>query len=141
MDATDYWSFAREYSIWNIAVAALQFWMADLDPQMLSNTTEQVYTAFFCSNFAQHLRNISEEILFGHFLTTLNDTFKWEIALEDEGYEIGSESLSIPTPLHRAPCLYHVSASENLSFRPATHRAHSPQQPGNLNTVCHHLNV
>ena len=31
MDATDYWPFAREYSIWNAAVAALQFWMADLD--------------------------------------------------------------------------------------------------------------
>ena len=25
MDATDYWSFAWEYSIWNAAVAALQF--------------------------------------------------------------------------------------------------------------------
>ena len=76
MDATDYWLFAREYSIWNAAVAALQFWTADLDPQMLSNAVEQVYTTFFCSNSAQHLRNISEEILFGHFVTTLNDAFK-----------------------------------------------------------------
>ena len=61
-NATDYWSFARECSIWNATVAALQFWMADLDPPMLSNTTEQVYIAFFCGNSAQHLRYISEEI-------------------------------------------------------------------------------
>ena len=66
-------------------------------------------------------------------MTTLNDAFEWELALEDEGYKSGSESLSIPTPLCRAPCLYHVSTCENLSFRPATPRAH------NLTTVCHHL--
>ena len=53
MDDTDYWQFAREYSTWNAAVAALQFWMADLNPQMLSNAIEWVYTAFFCSNSAQ----------------------------------------------------------------------------------------
>ena len=35
--------------------------------------------------------------------------------------------------------MYHVSTHENLSFRPATPRALSPQQPGNLTTVCHHL--
>ena len=136
MDATDYWPFARE---WNTAVAALQFWMADLNPQTLNNAIEQIYTAFFCSNSAWHLRNISEEILFGCFMTTLNDAFKWELALEDRGYESGSESLSIPTPLYRAPHLYHVSACANLSFRPATPRTQSPQQLGNLTTVCHDL--
>ena len=41
MDATDYWPFAREYSIWNAAVAALHFWMADLNPQMLSNAINE----------------------------------------------------------------------------------------------------
>ena len=40
MDTTHYWPFAREYFIWNAAVAALQFWMADLNPQTLSNATE-----------------------------------------------------------------------------------------------------
>ena len=126
MDATHYWLFAREYSIWNAAVAALQFWMADLNLQTLSNAIEWVYTAFFCSNSVQHLRSISEEILFGHFMTTLNDAFKWELALEDGGYESGSESLSIPTTLQRTPHLYHILASENLSFRPATPCVHSP---------------
>ena len=76
MDATDYWPFAREYSIWKAAVAALQFVIADLNPQMLSNAIEQVYTTFFCSDSAQHLRYISEEILFGYFVTTLNDAFE-----------------------------------------------------------------
>ena len=108
MDATDYWPFTGEFSMWNAAVAALQFWMADPDPQMLSNAIEWDYTAFFCSNSAQHLRNISEDILFSCFMITLNDPFKWELALEDGGYESGSESLSIPTPLCRAPSLYHV---------------------------------
>ena len=67
-------------------------------------------------------------------MTTLNDAFEYELALEDKGYESGSESLNIPTPLHRTSHLYHVSASENLSFNPATplttvhpHQAYSPQ--------------
>ena len=76
MDATHYWPFAREYSIWNARVAALQFWIADLEPHILSNATERVYTAFFCHDSAQQLQNISEEVLFGYFMTTLNDTFE-----------------------------------------------------------------
>ena len=45
MDATDYWPFAHEYSIWKATVAALWFWTEDLDPQMLSNAIKRVYTA------------------------------------------------------------------------------------------------
>ena len=60
--------------------------MADLNPPMLSNAIEWVYTAFFCSDSAQHLRYISEEIVFVQFVTTLNDAFEWELALEDGGY-------------------------------------------------------
>ena len=99
MDAIDYWPFAREYFIWNAALAALQFWMAELDPTTLSNAIERVHTAFSYSDSTQHLRYISEEILFGHFVTTLNDAFKQELTLEDIGYKSGSESLSIPTSL------------------------------------------
>ena len=144
MDATHYWPFAREYSIWNATVAALQFWTEDLETHILSDATERVYTAFFCSNSAQQLRNISEEVLFIHFMTTLNNTFEWELAQEDEGYEIGTESLNVPTPLQRAPCLCHVSASENLCLDPATplttaHPAHSPQSLSSHNPVCHQL--
>ena len=57
----------------------------------------------------------------------LSDAFEQELALGDKGYDSGSESLSIPTPLHRAPHLCHISASENLSFRPTTPQEYSPQ--------------
>ena len=42
--------------------------------------------------------------------------FECELAQEDTGYESGSESSKLPTPLHKAPQLYHVSTQENLSF-------------------------
>ena len=40
MDATHVWPFAREYSIWNAAVATLQFWTTDLKPHILSDAIE-----------------------------------------------------------------------------------------------------
>ena len=106
-----YWPFAWEYSIWNAAVTALHFWTADLKPHILSNAIEWVYTAFFHSNSTQQLQNLPDEILFGHFMTTLNDTFEIEFTQEDEGYESGNESLNIPTPLRRAPWINLISSS------------------------------
>ena len=47
MNATDYWPMAREYSIWNGTVAAMQFWTADVKVHVPSSTIEQVYNAFF----------------------------------------------------------------------------------------------
>ena len=79
-------------------------------------------------------------------MTTLNDTFEIELAQEDEGYESGSESLNIPTPLRREPQIYHISKSENLSFHPTTplttdeqHPVHSPQKFRCHSPVCCHL--
>ena len=40
MNATDYWLFMREYSIWNAAVAALWFWTADFEPNILSSAIQ-----------------------------------------------------------------------------------------------------
>ena len=40
---------AREYSVWNVTEAALQFWTADLKAHVLSSTIEQVDNAFFYS--------------------------------------------------------------------------------------------
>ena len=82
------------------ALAALQFWTADLDPQTLSNTIERVYTAFFYSDSAQHLQHVEEEVLFGHFVTTLNDAFKQALTSEDIGHKSGSKSMNVSTPLH-----------------------------------------
>ena len=66
MDAADYWQMVREYSIWNTAIASLQFWTADLDPVTLGRSTEEVYTKCECrflilfgvwSNQVQNLKN------------------------------------------------------------------------------------
>ena len=60
----------------------------------------------------------SDEILFIHFMTTLNATFESKLALEDEGYESSSENFNIPTPLRRNSKIHHVSSVENVSFDP-----------------------
>ena len=61
MDATDYWPFAGEYSIWNAAVTAIQFWTNDINPQTLSSVIERVYIAFFYSDSAQHQQYVGEK--------------------------------------------------------------------------------
>ena len=60
----------------------------------------------------------SDEILFGHFMTTLNAAFERKLALEDEGYDSGSEKFNIPTPLRRTSKIHHVSTVQNTSFDP-----------------------
>ena len=90
MDPVNYWLMAREYSIWNITIAALQFWTADLEAHILSSTIEQVYNAFFYFTSTCMLCQKSDEVLFGHFVTTLNATFESKLALEDEGNNSGS---------------------------------------------------
>ena len=59
-------------------------------------------------------------MFFGHFVTTLSAAFESKLALEDEGYESGSENFNIPTPLRRTSRIHHVSSDENISFDPAT---------------------
>ena len=76
MNVADYWPMAREYSIWNAAIASLQFWSADLDPITLSFATEEVYSTFFYSTSTYTLQQQPDEILFGHFVTTLNAAFE-----------------------------------------------------------------
>ena len=118
MNATDYWPMAREYFIWNATVAALQFWTANLKAHVLSNTIEQVYNAFFYTTSMHLLCQQSEEVLFGHFMTTLNAAFESKLTLEDEGYESGSENLNISTPLRHTSRICHVSSDDNISFDP-----------------------
>ena len=49
MNAMDYWPMAREYSVWNAAVAALQFWTTDLKTHILTSTIDNIFNAFFHS--------------------------------------------------------------------------------------------
>ena len=121
MNVTYYWPVAREYSVWNAAVAALQFWTANLEAHVLSSTIEQAYNAFFYSTSTHLLFQQSDDVLFGHFVTTLNAAFKSKLALEDEGYESSSEN--IPTPLSRTSRIHHVSSDENVYFDPITPRS------------------
>ena len=95
MNVTDYWPMAREYSVWNATVAALQFWTADLEAHVLISAIEQVYNAFFYSTSIHPLCQQSDEVLFSHFMTTLNGTFESKLMLEDDGYESGSENFNI----------------------------------------------
>ena len=76
MDATDYWPMAREYSIWNAVIAALQFWTGDLNAHTLSNAIEEVYSAFFYTASAHTLHQQPDKILFSCFVTTLNAAFE-----------------------------------------------------------------
>ena len=98
INVTDYWPMAREYLIWN-AAAALQFWTAELKAHVLSSAIEQAYNAFFYTRSTHLLCQQSEEVLFGHLVTMLNAVFESKFVLEDEGYESGSETFNIATPL------------------------------------------
>ena len=114
MNATDYWPFAREYSIWNAAVAAWQFWTADLEDHVLSSNTEQVYNAFFYTTTTHRLCQQSEEVLFGHFITMLNAAFESKLVLEDKGYESGSEKFQYHS-------MQHTSTTSQSHCEPVCH--------------------
>ena len=101
MDTVDYWPMAREYSIWNAAIASLQFWTQELNPVTLGRVTERVYTTFFYSSMSHTLCHQSDETLFGHFVIALNAAFNQQLLLADEGYESGSDTLDLPTPLRK----------------------------------------
>ena len=96
MNTADYWPMAREYSIWNAAIASLQFWTEDLDPVTLGRATEHVYTTFFYSPSSHTLHQQSDETLFGHFVIALNAAFDQQLSLADEGYESGSDTINLP---------------------------------------------
>ena len=116
---------AREYSVWNTAIGALEFWTADLKAHVLGSTIEQVYNAFFYSTSTYMLCQQSDEVLFGHFVTTLNAASESKLALEDEGYDSGSKNFNIPTPLRRTSKIHHISSEEHASFDPDPVMPHS----------------
>ena len=118
MDPVSYWPMAREYSVWNTAIASLQFWTVDLKAHILSSAIEQVYNAFFYSTSTYMLCQQSDEVLFGCFLTTLNAAFESKLAFEDKGYSSSNKNFNIPTPLRRTSKIHHVSSKEHASFDP-----------------------
>ena len=82
-------------------------------------------------------------------MTTLNDAFEVELAQKDGSYKGGSKNFCIPTPLCRAPRVYHVSMVDDFSFNltnfgqspapPEQHAELSPHRHRCCNPTCHHL--
>ena len=98
--------------------SSLTIFTADLKAHTLSSAIEQVYNAVFYSTSTHLLCEQSDEIIFSHFVTTLNAAFESKLALEDEDYESGSKNFNIPTPLRRTSKIHHVSSVKNASFDP-----------------------
>ena len=145
METAEYWLMAWEYGIWNATITSLQFWAEDLDPITLGIASECVYITFFWTPTSHTLCQLSEEVLFGHFVLALNAAFTQQLSLADEGYESGSNN-DLPTPLRKTPCIHHVSSMEHASFNP-THTMqccpadtpHYNTQPTPPRPVCHWL--
>ena len=48
----------------------------------------------------------------------------------DEGYKSGSDTIDVPTPLKRTPCIHYISSMEHTSFNPVpTTPCTTPQTP------------
>ena len=146
METAEYWLMACKYSIWNAAIASLQFWAEDLDLITLGIASECVYTTFFWTPTSHTLRQLSEDVLFGHFVIALNAAFTQQLSLADEGYESGSNTADLPTPLQKTPHIHHMSSMEHASFNPAHTTPHSTATIMNHSSphtpprpVCHHL--
>ena len=138
MDTAEYWLMAQEYSIWNATIASLQFLAKDLNPVTLGIALECIYTTFFWTPTSHMLCQLSEDVLFGCFVIALNAAFTQQLLLADEGYESGSDTVDLPTPLQKNPCIHHISSMEHASFKPVHTTPHntvtmtpcsSPQTP------------
>ena len=77
-----------------------------------------------------YLRNLGYTTLFGYFVIALNAASDQQLSLADEGYESGSDTIDLPTPLRKTPHIHHISSMEHISFDPApTTPCSTPQMP------------
>ena len=125
METAEYWLMACEYAIWNATITSLQFWAEDLNPITLGIASECTYTTFFWTPTSHTLHQLSEDVLFGCFVIALNAAFTQQLSLADEGYESGSNTADLPTPLWKTPHIHHVSSMKHASFNPAHTTPHS----------------
>ena len=51
-------------------------------------------------------------------MIALNAAFDQQLSLADEGYESGSDTIDLPTPLRKTPIIHHVFSIEHASFNP-----------------------
>ena len=101
METAEYWLMACKYGIWNATITSLQFWVEDLDPITLGIASEHVYTTFFWTPTSHTVCQLSEDVLFGCFVIALNAAFTQQLSLADEGYESGSNTADLSTPLQK----------------------------------------
>ena len=125
METAEYWPMAHKYAIWNATIASLQFWAEDLDLTTLGITFEHIYTTFFWTPTSHTLHQLSEDVLFGHFVIALNAAFTQQLSLADKGYESGSNTADLTTPLQKTPHVHHMSSMEHATFNPAHTTPHS----------------
>ena len=79
--------------------SSLTVLVADLETHVLSSAIEQVYKVFFYSSSTYMLFHQSDEVLFGHFVTTLNATFENKLTLEMKAMTVATKTFNIPTAL------------------------------------------
>ena len=100
METADYWLMAQEYSIWNAAIVSLQFWAEDLDPVTLGIASESIYTTFFWTPTSHTLCQLSEDVLFGHFVIALNAAFTSQYSYHDTSqFTTNPYQTSVPLPI------------------------------------------
>ena len=51
-------------------------------------------------------------------MITLNATFDQQLLLADEGFESGSDTIDLPTPVRKTSRIHHVSSIQHASFDP-----------------------
>ena len=115
--------------------ASLQFWAEDLDPVTLGIASECIYTTFFWTPTSHTLCQLPEDVLFGCFVIALNAAFTQQLSLADEGYESGSDTNDLPTPLWKTPHILHVSSMDHASFNPVSTTPHSTVSTTPCSTV------
>ena len=119
METAEYWPMACEYGIWNATIASLQIWTEDLNLVSLGIASECVYTTFFWTNSSHTIHQLPEDVLFGCFVIALNAAITQQLLFTDEGYESGSDTMDLPNPLRKTPCILYVSSLDHTSFNPA----------------------
>ena len=147
METAEYWPMACKYAICNATIASLQFWAEGPNPTNLGIASECIYTTFFWTPTSHTLCQLSEDVLFGCFVIALNAAFTQQLSLADEGYESGSDTVDLPSPLRKTPHIHHMSSMKHASFNQVHTTPHntviitphsSPQTP-TIPVHCHLL--
>ena len=147
METAEYWPMACKYAIRNATITSLQFWAEDLDLITLGIASQCVYTTFFWTPTSHMLCHLSEDVLFGCFVIELNAAFTQQLSLADEGYESGSDTSDLPTPLQKTPHIIHISSMDHASFNPVGTVPHTTPcstvntTPHSTITATHHSTV